>query len=251
MPNDNEATSRRPWFARSGIVAIAIVLVAAVALAGVLLFDRGETENNAENDRRGGGHANAETLRRPGSNTVLEASDNKVTVVEFLDYQCPACAGYYLNITKKLEEDYAGRITFVTRNFPLDMHPLAVPAAKAAEAAAEQGKYREYYHALYDSYQSWAANEDGTRVGDDRKKAREHFDEIATEIGLDLDRFHRDMESKEVRQRIERDQADGRKLGVSGTPTIFVNGEQFTPEGETFPEVDEQLRSMIDEELDR
>lgn len=112
-----------------------------------------------------GGNA-ADVLRRPDSHTLLAAPDNKVTVVEFLDYQCPACAGYYMNITKKLEKDYAGRITFVTRNFPLEMHPLAVPAARTAEAAAMQGKYREMYQALYDNYLSWARTADGSgRMG--------------------------------------------------------------------------------------
>jgi protein-disulfide isomerase len=64
-------------------------------------------------------------------------------------------------LTKKLEQDYAGRITFVARNFPPNNHPPAVPAAQAAEAAAVQGKYREMYDALYDTYASWALQPDG------------------------------------------------------------------------------------------
>jgi protein-disulfide isomerase len=188
-------------------------------------------------------------LQRPDSHRLTEAADAKVTVVEFLDYQCPACAGYYRNITKKLEQDYAGRITFVARNFPLTNHPLAVPAAQAAEAAAIQGKYREMYDALYETYASWALRPDGKQLSSDLAHAQVHFDALARQVGLDLDRFHRDSNSAEIDQRIERDRGDGATAGVNGTPTIFVNGNKFTGNGKTWADIDQQLRALIDQEL--
>ncbi|WP_245975488.1 DsbA family protein [Amycolatopsis palatopharyngis] len=232
------------------VLTVAVMLVAAVVIGGVLLFNRTDASDNASQGgaSQGADPVAADVLRKPDSHTLLEAPDDKVTVVEFLDYQCPACAGYYMNITKKLEKDYAGQITFVTRNFPLEMHPLAVPAARAAEAAALQGKYSEMYHALYDNYQSWARSAGGEASGDP-EQAQARFDEFARQIGLDLDRFHRDMNSEEVTQRIERDKADGETAGVSGTPTIFINGMKFTPEGDTFAAVDAQLRARLDEAL--
>lgn len=253
MPNTKNPATRRSGLSSNTILTIVVVVIAAVVFGGVLLFNRGDAGNTGSPGAAAQGENTvaADVLRKPDSHTLLEAPDNKVTVVEFLDYQCPACAGYYMNITKKLEKDYAGRITFVTRNFPLEMHPLAVPAARAAEAAAMQGKYREMYHALYANYLSWARTADGSEASEDLKQAQARFDDFAHRIGLDLDRFHRDMNSEAVQRRIERDQADGNKAGVSGTPTIFINGTQFSPSGETFADIERQLREHIDRELAR
>lgn len=230
------------------VLTLLVAVFAVVVVGAVLLFNRGGT---AAAGRFGpaGGTVAAEVLRQPDSHTVARAADGKVTVVEFLDYQCPACAGYYRNITNTLERDYAGRITFVTRNFPLEMHPLAVPAARAAEAAAAQGRYREMYHALYDSYPSWALAPDGNQVSADAAHAQTRFDELARQLGLDLDRFHLDSNSDATGQRIERDRADGTTAGVSGTPTIFVNGAEFNADGDSWAGIDQQLRTRIDRGL--
>lgn len=251
-PTTNSPTRKR-GLSSNATLTIVVLLVAVVVIGGVLLANRdGAQGGNAPGDGgQGTGGVASKVLRKPDSNTLLEVPDNKVTVVEFLDYQCPACAGFYRNITKKLEQDYAGRITFVTRNFPLDMHPLAVPAARAAEAAALQGRYRDMYHALFDNYPAWAVDPSGSESSSDLKRARTLFDQWARQIGLDLDRFHRDMNSDQVTRRIERDRADGTTAGVSSTPTFFVNGQQFTPTGQSYQEVDAQLRARLDDALTR
>ncbi|QUH04084.1 thioredoxin domain-containing protein [Saccharopolyspora erythraea] len=217
------------------VLTAVVVLVTVCVIGGVLLFHGS-----------GPGAASGASLRKPGSNTLTEAPGEKVTVVEFLDYQCPSCASYYDNVIKQLEEDYTGRIDFATRDFPLPVHALAVPAAQAAEAAAMQGKYREMYHALYDGYESWAVAADGSGVSQDVSAARARFDEFAMRIGLDLERFHRDMASPQVMSKIEQDRSDGAKAGVSGTPTFFINGELFEPTGRTYDEVSKQFRTEID-----
>ena len=229
------------------IATIGIVVLAVVVIGAVLLFNRsGDTA-----DDTGGGPATipSELRASPDSNKLSESEGDKVTVVEFLDYQCPACAAYYENVIKKLETDYDGRITFVTRNFPLSMHPLAQQAARAAEAAAAQGKYTEMYHQLYDNYKQWAVAPDGQEVSNDEQRATTLFDTYATAIGLDLNRFHTDMASPEIQQRIDTDMAAGEKVGVSSTPTIYVNGTKFDPQGDSFADVDGQLRDMIDKAL--
>jgi len=243
------APPRRP--SPNVLATVAVVVLAVVVIGGVLLFNQSGGDNGGDTDfgTPGSGSIPSELRAGPDSNTLTEAEDGKVTVVEFLDYQCPACAAYYDNVTKKLETDHADRITFVTRNFPLSMHSLARQAAKAAEAAAAQGRYREMYHQLYDNYEQWAV--DGQQVSDDAQRAATLFDSYATEIGLDLDRFHTDTASAAVEQRIDADVTAGEKVGVSSTPTIFVNGTRFEPEGETFADVDRQLRGMIDEALGR
>lgn len=228
------------------ILTIVVVIVAIAVIGGVLLFNRG----GSGGDGAGGGQAvAADVLRKPDSNLLSEAPDGKVTVVEFLDYQCPACHTYYKNLTKKIERDYQGKITFVARNYPLDMHKLAQPAARAAEAAAMQGKFKEMYHALYDNYESWAGS--GEQLSTDAKKANAQFDKFAQQIGLDMDKFHQDLNSPQVQKKIDADVADGEKAGVSGTPTIFINGKQFQPNVQTFGELEQEFRKQIDQELNK
>ncbi len=236
-------TSVRRGLSPNVIITITIVVVAVVVIGGALLLSR------SGDAAPGSADIAAELRNGPDRNTVLEAGDQRVTIVEFLDYQCPACAAYYANITKRLETDYAGRITFVTRNFPLDVHPLAVTAARVAEAAAKQGRYREMYHALYDHYRDWAVDPDGRQVSDDQARAATAFDQYATTIGLDIDRFHDDMSAADVQHRIDEDLAAGQKSGVRSTPTIFVNGERFEPSGDQFADVDRQLRDLVTDGL--
>lgn len=255
--------SRSSVMARRGlsanvIITIAIVVVAAVVIGGVLLFNRSEEDNSGGGGGDGGGGGGGggaiptELRVQPDSNLLSEAEgadDGKVTIVEFLDYQCPACAAYYTNVTKQLEADYAGRITFVTRNFPLDSHPLAQQAARVAEAAALQGRYKEMYHQLYDNYEQWAVSEDGREVSDDAQRATTLFEGYATTIGLDLAQYQAALTDPSVQERIDADAAAGRKVGVDQTPTFFVNGEKFQPTGDKFSDVANQLREQIDAAL--
>lgn len=238
---NNPLTKRSGGFSTNIVLTVGVLVVAVAVVGGLLLF-------GGNNDK---GVASPALLRPPDSNTLTEAPNSDVTVVEFLDYQCPACAAYYQNVTKQVEQDYEGRITFVTRNFPLDMHPLAVPAARAAEAAALQGKYNQMYHALFDDYESWALTPNSQDMSEDLPRARAQFDRFARQIGLDMDRFHQDMDSAQITQRIERDRAAGEQAGVSGTPTIFINGTKFEPAGDSFAQVSQQLRDALDRALAR
>lgn len=248
--------SKNPVKARQGlslnvVMTIAVVVVAVLVVGGIMLF--GGSDDTAGGDAGdgggGGGGVPAAVLAPEGSHELTSAADGKVTIVEFLDYQCPACAGYFANVTSKLEKDYAGRVTFVVRNYPLDSHPLAVPAARAAEAAAEQGKFSEMYHLLYENYQEWAVAPDGQQLSDDTARAGQLFLGYAERLGLDTAKFTADLDSPAVQARIDKDSADGRTAGVSGTPTIFVNGWKFEATGETFADVDRQLRELVDREL--
>ncbi len=242
MAKQNVVTAKKGLSANAWTT-IAVVVVAVLVIGGVLLFNRGDSNSPAP------GAVAADILRRPDSNTLTTSPDNAVTVVEFLDYQCPVCEAYYQNVTKSVEQSYAGKITFVTRNFPLPMHPLAVPAAKAAEAASLQGKYQPMFDKLYGDYPAWALAADGQNVSDDAARAQAKFESYAAEIGLDLTKFRTDLASPAVQQRIDQGKADGEKAGVSGTPTIFVNGTQFKPTGQTYADIAQQLRGEIDKAL--
>jgi protein-disulfide isomerase len=154
----------------------------------------------------------SEALVRQDSHKL---GDGKVQVVEFGDYQCPACGQAY-PVTKQLISDYQGKITFIFRNFPLPMHPNALPAAEAAEAAGAQGKFWEMHDKLYETQDEWSGVLDPTNA----------FTHYASDLGIDADKFKQDIIAKKYQDIISKDQSDGYSLGVQGTPTFFVNGKQ-------------------------
>lgn len=248
MPKKTNPVTQKSGMSINLLLTAAVIVVAVLVIGGVLLFSRG---GGGEDQAGGGGGVAPELLRNADSNMLSEAPDDKVTLVEFLDFQCPSCHQYYQGVTKQIEEDYQGQINFVARNFPLDMHPLARPAAQASEAAALQGKYKEMYHAIYEHWQEWAVAPDGQNYAQDPQKATEQFRGYAEQIGLDMERYAQDLDSEQVNSRIDRDQKDGERAGVSGTPTLFVNGEEFNSSGQDLNQLNQELRSRIDEELQK
>lgn len=240
-------TTNNPLTERSGVslntlLTAAVAIIAILVIGGIMLF--------SGNNGSGGAPATPQLLQKKDSNAVLEAPQSKVTVVEFLDYQCGVCSQYYDNVTSKIEQQYEGQITFVTRNYPITkMHPLAESAATTAEAAAMQGKYVDMYHALYNNWGTWAVSEDGKEPSSDEQKANQLFEQYAQQIGLDVQKFRQDRASEQVRQRINQDVADADMLEIPGTPTIFINGEQFNPPSQNFSDIHEQLTEEIDAAL--
>lgn len=154
---------------------------------------------------------------RAESHRLSTAADGKVTIVEFLDFECPSCGRAYPAV-EQLRQEYAGKITYVVREFPLDMHPNAMNAAAAAEAAANQGKFEAMYNKLFSTQQAW---------GGQQTDHAETFDGYAQELGLDMAKYRADVTSQAVLDRIETDRADGAAAGARGTPTFFVNGKLF------------------------
>ena len=141
-----------------------------------------------------------------------------VTVEEFADFQCPPCASISPMLAK-LEQEFASQMRVVFRNFPLQMHNHAAEAARAAEAAGLQGKFWQMHDRLYQDQMAWSREAD----------VRLTFIKYAQEIGLDVGRFERDYEGPEVRARVSADQARGTTLGVTRTPTLFINNQPVPP----------------------
>jgi protein-disulfide isomerase len=142
----------------------------------------------------------------------------KVTLVEFGDYQCPACGIAYPMI-KQVTDAYASNpnFNFVFRNFPLPQHPNAPEAAEAAEAAGAQGKYWQMHDMLYSSQSEWVDLADPTAM----------FAVYATKLSLDVPKFTTEIKSKKYDAVISSDQSDGTKAGVDATPTLYVNGTKL------------------------
>ena len=148
---------------------------------------------------------------------VRGARSGKVTLVEFGDFQCPAC-GAYETIVRQLEADNKDTLKVVFRHFPLtQIHQNALPAAKAAEAAALQGKFWEMHDMLYDKQAEWSKG----------LNARDYFLTYATILGLNTVTFTKDMESKAVEEKILAEYKEGVALGIQGTPTFFINGKMI------------------------
>lgn len=165
---------------------------------------------------------------------LKDAKDTKgdpkapVRIVEFGDYQCPACGAAY-PITKAIVDRNSSKIYFVFRNFPLSIHPNSQIAAKAAEAAALQGKFWEMHDTLYEKQNDWATSQN----------PKDLFDQYAKSLGLDVKKFDSDLDS--VTGQINSDYSLGNNVGVNSTPTFFINGQKY-------PGVlqDSQFQQLID-----
>ena len=132
-----------------------------------------------------------------------------VIVVQYADFECLHCARVH-PVLKQLREEIPDAFRLVFRHFPLlHDHPKAAAAAKAAVAAAQQGRFWAMHDRLFE-YQAHLTPE--------------AFQLHAEDLGLDLDRFNRDVVDPRIAARVERDMASGRASGVTGTPTLFVNG---------------------------
>lgn len=221
MPKTSNPLTQKSGTSTNIILTAIVLVVAVLVIGGVLLLNRGSDQAGSD------GKVPASVLSPPKADTLSQAGKGAPTLVEFVDYQCPSCYAYYQQVTSKIEKQYQGKINFVVRNYPLDMHPLAVPAAKAVEAASMQGKFQQMYHKVFDNYASWAKSANGQSVSSDKQRAMKQFETFAQQIGLDVDKFRADMNSDEVAQRIQQDKSDGDKAGVSGTPTFYLNGKQL------------------------
>jgi protein-disulfide isomerase len=184
---------------KTGLVIATIVIL----IVGVFIIS-GKSGNT-------GGKVDAKILMNGKSHQT--DSSVSTTLVEFSDYQCPACITVY-PVVKQIVSDYKGKLNFVYRNFPLTQHKNAVPAASAAEAAAFQGKYWEMHDKIFTLHAEWENEADPTAV----------FQKYAKDLSLNIDKFNSDVKSDEVKKVIEGDYNDGTKTGLDATPTFFLNG---------------------------
>jgi protein-disulfide isomerase len=159
-----------------------------------------------------------------------------VHIEEFGDFECPPC-GIFHPILEQMEGEFGDKIQVTFREFPLvPTHQHALAAASAAEAAGLQGKFWEMHKLIYDRQQKWKGEFD----------VRPVFEGYAKEIGIDVERYKRDVGSDLVQQRIFQDGKRGHSLGVKGTPTVFMNGREVP--FEQLPA--DNFRGLIQREID-
>ncbi len=154
------------------------------------------------------------TLTQPVNQNDHTAGNSNapVTLVEYGDYECPACGAAYPNV-KEVRGKLGDQVRFVFRNFPLtQMHPYAFQAAETAESAGGQGKFWEMHDFLYEHQQ---------------EEAYAQPREDAEKVGLNMSKFEQDMNNHVYAQKIEEDMRSGMENGIPGTPTFFINGQMY------------------------
>ena len=181
---------------------IVFILITLGVLGGVggLLWQFGQTTDTPIEDIAG------EMRYKQGSGAV--------TLVEFSDFQCPACQAVHLPL-KQILAKYEGKVTLVYRNFPLtSIHKNAQAAAQAAEAAYLQGKFWEWHNLVFEKQSEWSGLTD----------PREKFSEYAQSLGMDVQQFATDAESQGAKNIVAGDLLAATRYGLNGTPTFFING---------------------------
>ena len=205
----------------TGILAGIIVIVAGMAWIG-----------NAQD------HANDPQKLKVAVNDsdwFVGGKDAQVVLVEYSDFQCPACAAYF-PVVKGLEETYGDALKIVYRNYPLtSLHPNAQLAAQAAEAAGIQGKFFVMHDLLFGNQKTWSSEADPTNT----------FLGYATSMGLDIEKFKTDLTSDETFRAVRDDIRSGDDSNVDSTPTFFLNGVQI----EKNPQGLEPFKALIDATL--
>lgn len=185
-----------------GIAAATVVLVVGAAL----LLGNDATKAPVEIAKKLSTKTNRNTVGSPSA---------KVTIVEFADFQCPACAAAH-PATKEIIKEYNGKIYFVFKHFPLLQHKNAMIAANTAEAAGAQGKFWEMQDLLYEHQTDWAENDNPLPI----------FTQYAKSLKLDEEKFTKAVTQKAYEKLILVDRSEGNTLGVNSTPTFFINGEK-------------------------
>jgi protein-disulfide isomerase len=203
---------KNPW------IIVAVITIALFAAA--FYFAGGAEERNNE-----GVQELTHVKGNPEATVLLE---------EFSDFQCPAC-GAMAPVILGLMDEYGDQIRFEYKHFPIERaHPYAVQAAMAAEAAGQQGKFYEFHDLLFENQQTWSQS----------PTPNAQFQQYAAELELDIDQFRRQLNASLLRDKVQAQQAEGRDRGVTGTPTMFLNGERM--QYSTYQEFLEQVARALD-----
>lgn len=191
------------------------IIFAAIVVAvfgGLIFFNKQNTATVNYN-----GDAKQVITEGPIADHTKGSADQKVVLIEYADFQCPACSATYQTVNEIMAK-YGDKVTFIFRNYPLtSIHSNALSAATAAEAAGLQGKYFEMYDMLYKTQNAWSSLNSSQRSA--------VFEGYAQQIGLDIDKYKADLTSKDITTKINRDTSTARtQFSVNGTPTFILNG---------------------------
>ena len=220
-----------------------IFSVVVVAIVGGMIYMSSQGKLDVSDLSEGSSNRILPAEERNGNigDRVFGNKDAKILLIEYGDYQCnPGCRMFHENFSPIMQsEEYKDKIAFVYRNFPIpQIHPNAIASASAAEAAGQQGKFWEMWDALLTNQAEWS--------GAGPSERNSFFERYATAIGVNLEQFRTDQASEAVSKKIAFDRAIATAIGVSGTPTIFLNGKQV--DGERIGST-EAIKTLLDEAI--
>ncbi len=225
------------------------IIIAVVLLGGVIavyfLTKKGNDSGSNNSAFVGTGQPGASTSPanaspQPAANDAGLTRPNvkvssPVLLEEYGDYQCPPCGMLFPEL-KKIEAEYGDQVRFVFHHFPLaKMHKNALIAAHAAEAARLQGKFWQMHDRLYANQNAWK----------DTPDPRTAFIAYARELGMNATQFVTDMESARVDQVVQADMQRGQSVGVTGTPTVFIEGYQLKYEATNLDGIRRGINVML------
>lgn len=208
--NKKEKAEARTKRRRARLIKKIAIWIVVLAVAGVLIFF---LARGGDDSVLGGSAIEPVTA----ADWVKWNPDAAVTLVEYSDFQCPACATLF-PIINSLETEFGNDIRFVYRHFPLNqIHFHANAAARASEAAGNQGKFWEMHDRLFETQTFWSSQDN----------VEEIFAGYAADFGLDAEQFMNDFNAQETNDRVGADYRGGISAGVNSTPSFFLNGEQI------------------------
>lgn len=222
--DSEKAEEKKSMMKKLGVAAVILLSIPLFALLGRVLSTPAE------------GLDDENKIEIVETDNIKGPEDARITIVEYSDFECPACAAYY-PIVEKLLETFPDDVRFVYRHLPLkSIHPNAERAAQAAEAAGKQDKFFEMHDLLFEKQGEWTESED--------------FDatllEYAKELELDESQFATDIDSAEVAERVDGDVKAAYTLNLQSTPSFFVNGSKIQN-----PDGFEAFKNLIEEELNK
>lgn len=214
------------------------ILVAAIIISATLIFTRnpGSPKGAAQIGNAPQGQTEPVDMKVNSDDYVLGNKDAKVTIVEYSDFQCPFCEKFWEETLPQIKKQYidTGKVRFVYRHFPLAFHSSAKPAALATECAGEQGKFWQMHDKIYEEQERTP------------QFAAADLKKWAVAISLDTAKFNQCFDSEKYAKKLSSDLASGQAAGVSGTPTVFINGQKIVG-----AQPYESFKSVIEELLKR
>lgn len=226
--NDNDGSNLEKYILPGAIIMAGVLISAAV------IYSNGGLSGTA----RVGDAVGELKAVSTDDDAYLGDKDAPVVIVEFSDYQCPFCRSFWRDTLPLIKSEYidTGKVRFVYRDFPLDMHPGAMPAAQATECAEEQGKFWEMHDKIFIEQEKQGGGTVQFGVDDIKK--------WAGGIGLNISELSSCLDSQKYAEEVKKDLKDGQTAGVSGTPGFFVNG-RLVVGAQPFS----VFKTIIDEEL--
>lgn len=198
------------------------ILAAALLISGALFYTKSGSKNAGQSGQAVIGDQLAKVeMKINASDHILGNKNAKVAVIEYSDFQCPFCRRFWKEALPQLKKEYidTGKAVFVYRHYPLDFHPGALPAAKASECAAELGKFWELHDKIFQEQDKLGQGTIQFTVADIKS--------WAAQIGLKAGNFNQCLDSAKYDDRVSDDLKSGVAAGVSGTPTVFINGQRI------------------------